>query len=278
MLFRSNEELQSTNEELQSTGEELQTSNEELNITNDALIAASNETKKVNSDLNKLNKELIKADNLLKIKDKEIRIAVLKGEEKNRKEISLELHDNICQMLVGAKMLMSSYDKNKKEELLKDALMVLDDSIKEIRNLSHVIYLPKEVDENFITSIQVLLKQLNISESINFKIINDIDDTRKSADFKVNLYRIMQEQMQNIIKYSKANNATILMVNIEDKLIVSIKDDGVGCDLNSKKFGIGLSNIKTRVELFDGRMHITTAEGKGFELKLEFDLKNILIN
>lgn len=277
-LQSTNEELQSTNEELQSTGEELQTTNEELHLLNNALSNAHSESKKVNEALNKLNRDLIKADNQLKLKDKEIRRAVITGEEKQRKEISLELHDNICQMMVGAKMLLSSYQKNKKEDMLQDAIDVLDDIVKEIRNLSHVIYLPKEVDEKFVTSIQVLLNQINSSETIKFKIIDDIDDSNKSSEFKINLYRIIQEQVQNVIKYSKAANATILMVNLENKLIVSIKDDGIGCDLNKRTYGIGLSNIKTRVDLFDGSMSITTEEGKGFELKMEFELINIMCN
>ena len=273
-LQSTNEELQSTNEELHSTGEELQSSNEELSFSNEALCHASEVSKIANDSLDIVNKALLKADTLLKLKDKEVNKAILQGEEKKRKEISMELHDNICQMLVGAKMLLSSYVKNKNEATLQDGIMVINDSIKEIRNLSHVIYLPKEIEEGLVISIQILLNQVKAATSIHFKIIDDITDKNIPADFKVNLYRILQEQIQNIIKHSQANNAVIVLVNIDDKLLVSIKDDGIGCIVNKQSDGIGLSNIKTRVELFDGKMSIISAEGAGFELKMEFDMNN----
>ena len=271
-LQSTNEELQSTNEELHSTGEELQSSNEELNLTNDALNHAGELSKSANETLDIVNKALHKADILLKMKDKEVKRAILQGEEKKRKEISMELHDNICQMLVGAKMLLSSYEKSKNDVTLQDGITVINDSIKEIRNLSHDIYLPKEIDEGLIVSLRTLLNQMKAVSSIDFKLKVDISDKNISTDFKINLYRIVQEQIQNIIKHSQASNAIIELKNISNKLIVNIKDDGIGFISNSISDGIGLSNIKTRVELFDGNLTIRSAEGEGVELKMEFEM------
>ena len=180
-------------------------------------------------------------------------------------------------MLVRAKLLLSSYVKNKNNDTLLDGINIIDNCVKETRNLSHVVFLPKEVDENFVSSLKILLNQLNVSEGIKFNIITDIYFSIKSKDFKINLYRILQEQIRNIIKYSKAINAVIAIVNIENKLIVSVKDDGIGCDINNQPEGIGLTNIRTRVNLYNGKMIVRSELGKGFELKLEFMLNKIIM-
>jgi two-component system CheB/CheR fusion protein len=258
-LETSNEELQSLNEELQSTNEELQSTSEELQRGNEELV-------KLNSDLNK-------ADKILAKKEREIKLSVFQGEENGRKVIALELHDNISQTLSAAKMLISSYIKNKKEINLTDGLGLIKESIKEVRNLSHVVSLPKLVEDGLIRSIQLLLTQLNASGDIKFQITNYIVEKDLSDDLKINIYRIIQEQLNNITKHSKASHAELEINEVDRKLFIGIKDDGIGFDRKAVSNGIGLSNIETRVQLFEGKMKIISSPGNGCELKIEFLLE-----
>lgn len=273
-LIATKKHLQNFIEELETSNEELQSLNEELQSTNEELQSTSEELQRGNEELVKLNNDLNKADKILAKKEREIKLSVFQGEENGRKVIALELHDNISQTLSAAKMLISSYIKNKKEINLTDGLGLIKDSIKEVRNLSHVVSLPKLAEDGLIRSVQLLLTQLNASVDLKFQLINYIVEKDLSGDLKINIYRIIQEQLNNITKHSKASHAQIVINQEGRKLNIDINDDGIGFDRKAVSNGIGLSNIETRVQLFEGKMKIISSPGNGCELKIEFQLES----
>lgn len=84
------------------------------------------------------------------------------------------------------------------------------------------------------------------------------------------IYRIVQEQLNNIIKYADAQNISIRIEIDDPQVTVSIKDDGVGFEADKLESGIGLKNIRGRLNLFNGNLEIISAPGKGCELRSEF--------
>jgi two-component system sensor histidine kinase UhpB len=86
------------------------------------------------------------------------------------------------------------------------------------------------------------------------------------------IYRILQEQLSNIIKYSNAEEASITIKKENDSLVLTITDNGVGFDPSAKSDGIGLKNIKSRVEHYSGKMQIISAPGKGCTLEISVAL------
>jgi len=84
-----------------------------------------------------------------------------------------------------------------------------------------------------------------------------------SQSKKVTLFRIIQEQTKNILKYSKAKTMSISLNMDNNWVRLEIKDDGVGFDPDNSRRGLGLSNIYERTRLYEGRVRLNTAPGKG---------------
>lgn len=86
------------------------------------------------------------------------------------------------------------------------------------------------------------------------------------------LYRIMQEQCTNILKYSKATAVYIEFTRKDDQLLLVIQDNGKGADLNGIKQGIGLRNMRARLSVFGGSLQVHTAKDEGFRLEMQLPL------
>ena len=215
----------------------------------------------------------IKRDTTLSRKhDQLVKKAMITGQENEKYFIGRELHDNVAQLLVGTKLALSQIKgSNPKEaQMLKETKQYLDDSIMELRYLSHNLAPASFKSDNFIQTIDGLLKTIN--KEGRFKITKSydhIDQTKISSEIKLNLYRILQEQLQNIIKHAEAS-AIEINLRLDDHCIkLHIGDDGVGFDTSKPKEGIGIQNIITRTESFSGVFNLRSSPGKGCELLIE---------
>jgi signal transduction histidine kinase len=94
---------------------------------------------------------------------------------------------------------------------------------------------------------------------------------------KLTIFRIVQEQITNVIKHANANEVIIEIYQDKGVLVLTIKDDGVGFDLSSKRSGVGLQNISSRAELLDGEVIINSSPGKGCELQVIFDYDEMIL-
>lgn len=204
--------------------------------------------------------------------------AIIDTQEKERQQIGMELHDNVNQLLTASLMyirmsIKSSHEQAELVESLNNCAGYINSAIADIRKLSHQLT-PVSLDNISLKEvIEILVKAVN--ESDQFVITLDIDEFDNglvNRDIQTNLYRILQEQMNNIIKYAKASEVTISLKHHGKNVVLKIADNGVGFDQNSKKAGIGLQNIKRRTEIFAGLFKIISAEGKGCELTVELPL------
>jgi signal transduction histidine kinase len=93
-----------------------------------------------------------------------------------------------------------------------------------------------------------------------------------NGNIQINLYRILQEQIKNIVKYADASEIEITVTQAQDTIMMRIYDNGKGFDVKTAKKGIGLSNIKKRAESFSGKFILNSAKGKGCEILLELPL------
>ncbi len=202
---------------------------------------------------------------------KEITRALLIGEDTHRKLMSMELHDNVGQLLTGMKLFLAQYKKNKNEEYLDESILALDQSIKGIRDLSHSLSIPDESENALLIHIESILKKINATEKIHFSFRHSLDESCLHTELSVNIFRIIQEQINNILKYSKATHAEIVLNQENHLLLLSIKDNGVGFNKYDQSMGIGLTNIRTRVNLFNGEMKIITNPGMGCEIQISLE-------
>ena len=211
-------------------------------------------------------------------KELEITKAIIGAQEVERYEIGCELHDNINQILSATQLALGmTYDETEKDPMLwvGQASKYIDIAIDEIRRLSHRLAPNSLDDTTFFQAVNSLCTSLNVKSKMNMFLDIDSDHlTNISADVQLNLYRIIQEQLNNIVKHSNAENVTIKSELVNDTFVLSIEDDGKGFNINRVQKGIGLNNIVKRGELIKGRLTIKSSENEGCIIKIKIDLKN----
>lgn len=197
---------------------------------------------------------------------------------KERNRISQELHDGILGRLFGTRVGLGFLDLNadeKTQEQHEAFLEELQDIEKEIREVSHKLNDNfASPDVNFTSIVTQLLESksqigdfqfhLNIDENISWKSTDEI--------IKVNVYRIIQETLQNTIKHAQAKNVILEFSSSDQELSVKIEDDGVGFNLKKSRKGIGLKNMKSRVEKLNGTLEITSAMNKGTQIHIKIPI------
>lgn len=188
---------------------------------------------------------------------------------KEKKRIAQELHDGVLGRLFGARLNLDSLNKFTDDNSVKSRYNYLDELKnieQDIREISHDLNREKYVlINNFIAILNNLLEEQKTSYTP--ELFTNIDDKIKwdviSNAVKINLYRIIQESLQNINKYAKASNISIEISTVKESIILKIDDDGLGFDIVSKKKGIGLQNMQSRTKECNGILDIKSKKGKG---------------
>ena len=121
-----------------------------------------------------------------------------------------------------------------------------------------------------------MIEKINVNGKlfINFKYSGDESKLTMPPETKVMVYRIVQEQVNNIIKHSGATNASIVLKVKDHKLTLIIEDNGKGFEIKTTKKGLGLRNIYNRVNAYGGKIKITAAPGMGCCTKVDFELRD----
>jgi PAS domain S-box-containing protein len=211
--------------------------------------------------------------------DHQITRAIIKTQEDERYEIGAELHDNVCQILATSRislgMLKESLDPSGKQ-LFAQCREYIDLAMEEIRNLSHRLAPAFFNDSSLEQAFEILLGTFNIEEKykINLFLDKNLNKYKIDHDLQINLYRILQEQLRNILKYAKGTNVEVDLIINNNKLKMRIAEDGVGFDKNNVREGIGLANMKRRIELFYGNFEIFTSPGNGCEISIEIPMEH----
>ena len=193
----------------------------------------------------------------------------IQAQEKERNELGRELHDNINQILATIKMYIGVAKEKEKvpKDLINQCYVYISEVMEEIRKLSHSLVAPSLGDIGLDEALQEFVEDINISNNLRLELICK-NLVEKTIDNKMELmlYRIVQEQMSNILKYSAAKNTVISLTKDTDRVLLAISDDGVGFDTKLTAKGIGLRNIQSRAEFYSGTMNIISAPGKGCTL------------
>lgn len=210
------------------------------------------------------------------IRQRQITEAVITGQEKERTELGQELHDNINQILASTKLYMecAMKDENPRRDLMAESKLLLEKAMVEIRNLSKSLLPPSLGEIGLLQALQELvdnIKQVNeLTISIDWNITDENDICSK---LKLTIFRIAQEQLNNVIKHADAKNVIIGIRKIDRKITMSIKDDGLGFNPALKRNGVGLRNISSRAEVNNGTVAIKSTPGEGCELTVSFPVK-----
>ena len=210
-------------------------------------------------------------------KQKLLTQATIDGQEKERKEIGKELHDNINQILSTTKLyldLAQNTADNATSEMIGISSRNIMEAINEIRKLSRSLVPPTLGDLGLIESIKDLCENFTDTKVFNVEFQHrNVKEHLLADNQQLMLFRIIQEQTNNIVKHAKAKNVKINLKTIKDNINLEITDDGVGFDVLKTKKGVGLTNIINRAELFNGHVEILTAPKKGCTIKVKFPIQ-----
>lgn len=197
--------------------------------------------------------------------------ATILGQEKEREQIGKELHDNINQILASVNLFLDIAIKNEnmKDELLVKCKENTMYAIDEVRKLSHSLMPPSFGENGLIEAVKELIDELNTVRFFKARLsIEDFDESVLDNNKKLMLYRILQEQINNIVKYSRAQEVWVVFKIIGTRLFLTIADNGIGFDTTKKAKGIGLRNIDSRVSYYSGDVNLISAPGKGTSLEV----------
>lgn len=198
---------------------------------------------------------------------------------KEKKKVAQELHDGVLGRMFGIRISLDSLDKLDESEAISKRKKYLDELKnveQDIREISHDLNREKsELINNFVSILNKLFEdQKNTYSS---KLITVFDPEIKwdliSNIVKINLYRIVQEGLQNCNKYAKADIIRVEFKNENDNLVLTIEDDGIGFNTNKTKNGIGLNNIEYRATECKGTVTIKSAKGEGTILTIKVPLE-----
>lgn len=203
---------------------------------------------------------------------------IIGAQEKERMEIGRELHDNVNQLLATAKIMIDTARNipDMHDLCLSKSQEAIMDAIQELRNLAHSM-MPPPLDHNdFENILSDFAYKINLTDTVRLSTTLPCKEKLSVMPnaLKLAFYRIIQEQVNNILKYAKAENVTIKIEEIDNQFILIIKDDGIGFHAGKISKGIGLKNIESRCNLLGGKMDLMTAPGHGCQVKVSVPAKN----
>lgn len=205
----------------------------------------------------------------------ELALEVLSAQELERKKIGEELHDNINQMLGVVKLYIEHAQVNPaaQHEMLKKSAEYIRQVISEIRELSKSLISPTLKEAGLMESIMELTNSIRSLRNMRIEVDkNNFSEDALTDMQKVMVYRITQEQLNNILKHSRAEHVNISINVANQQVHLAIEDDGIGFDPKKVKSGLGLKNIKHRLELYNGQMNVFSSPDNGCRLEATFEL------
>ena len=210
-----------------------------------------------------------KVESQLAEKQNEALQNLLKGQESERKRLSRSLHDGLGIRLLQVKQCLNDMKENLNQDCLSDALFQINGIHRDIRNISHALnptVLQEYGLEKAINDIIFRIELYNLDLDIQLEYPNNL---LLHKDQSKHFYYIIQELLNNTVKYAKANSIRIEFKKVKDSTYFYYYDNGIGFELEHMNHsGIGLQNIKSRVALMNGHLKLIPRKPRGIELRI----------
>jgi two-component system NarL family sensor kinase len=224
----------------------------------------------------KLKQEAVLSAELLHQQDLRSK-AIIEAEENERKRIARDLHDGVGQTLSAAKLNLSSLEsklqltETETQSALKNAIDLVDDSVKEVRAVSHSMMPNALLKSGLVAAVREFINKLSTIEKLKIDLEITGLSERLEPSTETVLFRVLQEIVSNIIKHAQANKITIQIMKHENELTVMIEDNGAGFDTSkiNEFTGIGLKNITSRIDFLKGTVNFDSNIGKGTTVIIE---------
>lgn len=191
------------------------------------------------------------------VAEKKLRILdSIKGEEQERRRLARELHDSIGAYLLAAKLKIVG-------DNVQEAQQIIQMAHTELRNISHQL-LPPQVEKQSLTETFHNYLASNFSQNkIQFTLVDNSSGNEMSTEQKITLYRVLQEAISNAVKHGAASEIQIEVSGRNQFHELKISDNGIGFQLQTQKMGLGIQNLKSRVEELGGYFNLITSPNQG---------------
>lgn len=208
----------------------------------------------------------------------EVTRAMLDAEENERNRVARDLHDGLGGMLAGVKINLLSWAKyNKNMETqdfeLQRIIGQLDGSVNELRNIARNMMPQTLLNYGLEAALKELCESvMDRDMEVDFQPINITKDIGLSQ--QISIYRIVQEILANILKHAGATEILLQCSENQHRFYITVEDNGKGFDveISNLKNGLGLANIRKRVEYFNGRFDIASTINEGTTINIELDV------
>ncbi|QNA46341.1 PAS domain-containing sensor histidine kinase [Lacibacter sediminis] len=200
---------------------------------------------------------------------------IIKAQENERNRWAQELHDNISQILTVINLYLGNtnvkIDRN--ITMINEAKKMVNEVQQEIRFLSAAMKPPVFSLMTLEQSLDKLIADITRVKKIGFSLTaSELDETKLNDEQKLMIYRVVQEQLNNILKYAEANHIDISLHSENELVHIQLTDDGKGFDSIKIKTGLGFRNIQSRLLVYNGDMKLESSPGKGCRLSVTFHI------
>jgi len=211
-------------------------------------------------------------------RETEVLSAIVKAEENERARFAKELHDGLGPLLSSIKMSVSTIKKQMGSDsdmrIIDNTEKLIDESIYTIKEISNNI--SPHILNNFglNKALQSFINKIQISNPINIILNSNLEEKRYSYNVEVVFYRVICELINNTLKHASARKITIDFFEDDNELLLEYIDDGIGFLAEKAELsgtGMGLANIRSRINSLNGSYQITSRKGKGvcFTIKVK---------
>ncbi|MFT6850204.1 MAG: signal transduction histidine kinase [Sphingobacteriales bacterium] len=217
-----------------------------------------------------------KVDTLLNQQELKVISAMVEGQEQERNRIATDLHDRLGGLLSTVKLQFETLKAKvtKDGEPISDEISktkkLLDKAVDEVRSISHNLSSGTLNKFGLASALNELAYTVNDTKQIRVEVHIHGLDQRLPENIEVELYRIIQECLSNTLKHSKATEFSINLTKFNKEINLITEDNGIGFNVGKLSAGIGLQNIKRRVEKIKGTINFDSTIGKGTTTVIEF--------
>lgn len=222
-----------------------------------------------------------KLEHEIRLKEKQIADAIQEASDNARSDIGKELHDNITQILGASKMYLEMAKKGDKDTqmYLARSSEYTQNAIEEIRKLSKGLTSDIISNVGLYEAVDNMIRDTMEVDQVKITCtLKGFKEDMLNNKFKLNLFRIVQEQINNILKHAKATTVKITLTQNKKSITLIISDNGVGFDTSKKQKGIGIANIKSRAALYQGTAVFTSKPGQSCTLTVSFPVNDSQLN
>lgn len=217
----------------------------------------------------------------IQLKELEATHARLESEEATRTRIGKELHDGLGSMLSTVKLYYSSVEEKignlqeESKERYQKANLLLDQACEQVRSISHEMMSAFLLKFGLKAQLESFAETIRDSGQLEVELATHGLKDRLDSKLEFNIYRIVQELVNNVIKHAGASKISIQVNRFESMVNIMVEDNGKGFDPEeaTNKEGVGLKNIRSRVHDLDGTTDFESAKGKGTSVSIDIPLQ-----